>query len=162
VIGAEVQATIKGYLEGFIQGLVEERKAAGSRRAPGDLRLPRSTAPAGDYRPFHEAILPEGVLRINEFERSFSTKLGTTFEEVARIVGAERWRTARRGYAVRGIVSRAAIRAIERICNQISTGGAKRPWPRLVTEVVSKATDRGDERERTADLYLQDHDRNEK
>ena len=88
MIGAEVRATIKGYLEGFIQGLVEERKAVRPASRPRDLRPPRTTAPAGDCRPFHEAILPEGVLRINEFERSFSTKLGTTFDEVARIVAA--------------------------------------------------------------------------
>ncbi len=37
----------------------------------------------GDLKSFHEAIIPTEVIRTSEFERSFSTKLGTTFEERA-------------------------------------------------------------------------------
>jgi len=159
MISEDTRARIKGYLEGFIQGLIAQKRAE-STVGPNDLRPPRISAPEGDYRPFHESILPEGILRTSEFERSFSTKLGTTFEEVARILGSQFWTVAERGYRVRGPVSKSAIQAIEQICNRISSARAHEHWPSLVSEIVSLADD-GVERERIADLYLADADGNE-
>jgi hypothetical protein len=159
MISAKRRATIKAYLEEFIQGLIEERRAS-SALSPHSLRPQRAAAPEGDCRPFHESILPEGILRISEFERSFSTKLGATFEEIARIIAPQRWVTVERNFRMNGIVSRAAVRAIEGICNRIGSQGAYAPWPKLIEEVLKKANDEGSLRERIADLYLVDAEGN--
>ncbi|MCX5783178.1 MAG: TdeIII family type II restriction endonuclease, partial [Elusimicrobia bacterium] len=72
MISKEIRATIKGYLEGFIQGIIDETKQTGFN--PKQLRPIRQNSTAGDLKPFHESLLPDGILRISEFERSFSTK----------------------------------------------------------------------------------------
>lgn len=152
MISADIRKQIKDYLEEFIQGLIEQKRAQ-SVVSPRELRPLRASAPDGSYRPFHESILPEGILRISEFERSFSTKLGTTFEEVAKFLAREHWGIAELAYRVRGTVSEAAIQLIEQICNGISSARIHRPWPELVTQVVAVAGD-GIERERISDLYI--------
>ena len=138
--------------------MIDEFRESGY--SPRDLRPPRTSSTAGDIKPFHEAILPEGILRITEFERSFSTKLGTTFEEVARLVGAERFSSAVRGYHVTGPVSRRAIRAIEEMTNRMNKG-LTRTYPELVEEVLAVADENGEQRTIIADLYLKDSKGNE-
>ena len=161
MISDRVRASAKGYLEAFLQLLVEEQKKADNTRGPHDLRTPRVSAPKGDYRPFHEAILPEGILRVTEFERSFSTRLGTTFEEVAKLIGQEKWASATRAFKVEGEVPARAVRTIERICNRITSGGMRKPWHTLVQEVLRTAVGSGETRKRTADLHLADSEGNE-
>ncbi len=78
MITKETHLKIKGYLEGFIQGMVDEAKQSGFD--PKQLRPIRTSSQDGDLKPFHESLLPDGILKVTEFERSFSTKLGTTFE----------------------------------------------------------------------------------
>jgi len=153
MIDSKLRATIKGYLEGFIQGMVNEFRASGL--SAKELRPPRESSKDGDIKPFHEAILPEGILRITEFERSFSTKLGSTFEEVAKLIGSVRFQTAERSYHVTGQVSRKAVRAIEAIVNRMNKG-LKRTYPQLVEEILDVANEDGEERTRIADLYLRD------
>jgi hypothetical protein len=156
MISSSLRAKIKGYLEGFLQGLIEDKKRDRASGRSSEAPSEQARAARGDYRPFHEAILPEGLLRVTEFERSFSTRLGTTFEEVARLIGQENWGTAQRAFGVSGTVSSRAVRTVERICNRITTGGIRKPWPKLVEEVLRQAEGPGDERKRTADLYLAD------
>lgn len=158
MIDSQLRATIKGYLEGFIQGMVNEFRASGL--SPKELRPPRTSSKNGDIKPFHEAILPEGILRIAEFERSFSTKLGSTFEEVARLIGSGRFQIAERSYRVTGQVSRKAVRAIEEIVNRMNKG-LNRTYPQLVKEILDVAGENGEQRTRIADLYLRDSKANE-
>ncbi len=87
MIDEETRVKIKGYLEGFIQGMVEQFRKSDTH--PKDLRPPRTESKKGDIKPFHEAILPEGILRVTEFERSFSTKLGTTFEGAEGLIAEQ-------------------------------------------------------------------------
>lgn len=119
----------------------------------------RTKSKDGDIKPFHEAILPHGVLLINEFERSFSTKLGTTFEECARLIGLEHHKHAERGYKIKGVVSSEVIAIIEQIIDEVNTGKAK-PYPDLISRVLSAP--KGDKilRTRIADLYIETHNRN--
>ena len=159
MISAGTRATVKGFLEGFIQGLINEKRLE-STVPTNELRPPRESAPHGDYRPFQEAILPEGILRTSEFERSFSTKLGSTFEEVGRLIALENWAVAERGFRVRGAVSETAIQRIEQICNGISSARLHKPWPDILAEVIHLSGD-GVERVRITDLYLADADGNE-
>src|SRR3989338_465657 len=154
MITKEVRNTIKGYLEGFIQGMVDEAKQNGFD--PKQLRPLRNESKAGDLKPFHESLLPDGVLRGSEFERSFSTKLGTTFEECSRLVAKSVHKNAERGYRVRGVVTAKAIKRIEDITNRIGSGGMKSKYPDLVKEVVDLSkTVAGVERVSIADLYIE-------
>jgi len=147
----ETRHKIKGFLEGFIQGLIEEHKQPITKPTHG---ISGRASKKGNFKPFHEALLPEGILRINRFERSFSTKLGTTFEEVARLIAQDYHAEAKRGYVVRGNVSTEAIRIIENIINTIGSGRVKKDFPDLINEVLGTSTAGGETRTRIADLYL--------
>ena len=152
IIKQETKHRIKGFLEGFIQGLIDEHKKQPATQR--DLGTPRRVSTQGNFKPFHEALLPEGMLRINRFERSFSTKLGMTFEEVAKLIAQDYHAEAVRGYTVRGNVSTEAIRTIESIINTIGSGGMKRNFHDLVNEVLGTSTAGGEIRTRIADLYI--------
>jgi hypothetical protein len=159
MISATTRAEIRGFLEGFVHGLVIEHKTP--TRKASDIRPTRSYSAKGDIKPFHEALLPEGILRINEFERSFSTKLGTTFEECARLISKEHYARAIRGYRAEGKVSRDAIRIIEASVNWIGTDGMSRPYSDIVNEVLNARGQTKVTRTQISDLYLQDASGNE-
>jgi hypothetical protein len=159
MISATTRAEIKGFLEGFVHGMVIEHKTP--TRKASDIRPTKSYSAKGDIKPFHEALLPEGILRINEFERSFSTKLGTTFEECARLIGKERYAQAGRGHRTEGKVSQDAIRIIEASVSRIGTKGMARPYPGIVKEVLNARGPKKVRRTQISDLYLQDASGNE-
>lgn len=159
MISTITKAEIKGFLEGFVHGLVIEHKTP--TRKASDIRPTRSFSAKGDIKPFHEALLPEGILRINEFERSFSTKLGTTFEECARLISKDRYAQATRGYRAEGKVSPDAIRIIEASVNWIGTNGMARPYPNIVEDVLNAKGHPEVMRTQISDLYLQDTSGNE-
>lgn len=153
MISRSVKVLIKGYLEGFIQGMIDEAKQ--SCLDPKQMRPLLTASKKGDLKPFHESLLPDGILQITEFERSFSTKLGTTFEECALLIARSIHKKADRGYRVQGVITRKAIKCIEEIINKIGTGGMKRKYPDLVKEIIN-LSNHGNfvERVSIADLYV--------
>lgn len=154
MITKETRNTIKGYLEGFIQGMVDETRHNGFD--PKQLRPLRNESKDGDLKPFHESLLPDGILRISEFERSFSTKLGTTFEECARLIAKPIHKNAERGHRVRGAVTAKAIKRVEDITSRIGSGGMKSKYPDLVKEVIALSKNgTGVGRVSIADLYIE-------
>jgi hypothetical protein len=159
MIKRSTRGQIKGFLEGFIQGIINEHKS--SSLNPKELRPAKKFSEEGDIKPFHEALLPDGILRITEFERSFSTKLGTTFEEVAKLIGKDNYAVAERGHVVCGKVSPRAIKKIESIVNKIGSGGMEKSYLKLAKEVVKISMKKGETRRKTADLYLKDNRGNE-
>ena len=100
-------------------------------------------------------------MRINEFERSFSTKLGTTFAESARIIAKDFYVQAVREYSIEGKVSRDAVHIIESLVNEIGAGGMTRSYLDMVKEVLSAGGSQEVARSRRADLYLKDKGGNE-
>jgi len=154
MINKETRNTIKGYLEGFIQGMIEE--ATDNGFDPKQLRPIREASKKGDLKPFHESLLPDGLLKITEFERSFSTKLGTTFEECARLIAKTVHKNAERGHRVRGVVTAKAIKRIEEITSKIGSGGMKSKYPDFVKEIIELSKNSsGIERVSIADLYIE-------
>ncbi len=151
---SHTRQSIKGYLEGFIQGMINEKTVSGFD--PKQLRPTRQESRKGDLKPFHESLLPDGLLTIGEFERSFSTKLGTTFEECARLIALDHHKNARRGYRVAGNISLQAIGRIEEIVSDISSGGIKSGYLGYVEEIVAVAGE-GESVARVsiADLYIE-------
>ena len=160
MITKETRLRIKGYLEGFIQGMIDETKDNGFD--PKQLRPMRLASKAGDLKPFHESLLPDGLLKITEFERSFSTKLGTTFEECARLIALDNHKHAERGHRVKGPISFSAIKRIEEIVSEIGNGGMKKGFPNYIKEIIVLADDKdGVERTSIADLYIVKKDETE-
>ncbi|OGJ55072.1 hypothetical protein A3D11_03285 [Candidatus Peribacteria bacterium RIFCSPHIGHO2_02_FULL_49_16] len=153
-MNAKIRSEIKGFLEGFIQGMINEKTE--NNFDPKKLRPLRKSSPKGDLKPFHESLLPDGLLTITEFERSFSTKLGTTFEECARLIANDYHKSAIRGYRVKGTVTAKSIKRIEEIVSKIGSGGMKKNFPDYVEEVVGYSkVGRGAERTSIADLYIE-------
>lgn len=159
MIKRSTREQIKGFLEGFIQGIINEHK--NSSLNPKELRPVKKFSEEGNIKPFHEALLPDGILRITEFERSFSTKLGTTFEEVAKLIGKDNYAVAERGHVISGTVSLKAIKNIESIVNEIGSGGMGKNYLELVKQVIKISGNKGEIRRKTADLYVKDKKENE-
>lgn len=161
-IQENTRAEIKGYLEGFLRGLIEQHRAVERRATLRQAqRLGRSSK--GELKPFHEAMLPPELLRASAFERSFSTRLGSTFEEVARLIANQRFPVVRRGYTTVGEIDFAADAKIEEIINRLQRPD-RRPRPdflRWIDEVLRAESEAKVGRRVVADLYLQDTEGNE-
>ncbi len=150
---------IKTYLEGFLEGIVDSFASVQL-----DAHAPRphsSKSSEGRIKPFHEAMLPHGILSITEFERSFSSRLGTTFEQAARLIALEDFADAERGYRVSGTISGGAAAEIERLVEGARAGYITGKFPEFIERVL--AADSGPRREMTeiADLRIVDTDGNE-
>jgi len=84
-VNISVKKSIESYLEGFLQGLIN--KYDPKILKDEILKKVSFDATKGEYKPFHEALIPPEFLRIQRFFRSFSTSLGQgVFEYIARIV----------------------------------------------------------------------------
>ena len=148
---------IKGFLEGFIQGIINKKTVSGFD--PRQLRPTRQESGKGDLKPFHESLLPDGLLRIAEFERSFSTGLGKTFEECARLIALDHHKDAKREFRVEGKISAQAIGRIEEIASDVGSGGMKSGYLDYVQEIVDIAgKGKSVERSHRADLYIEKAD----
>ncbi len=157
------RAKIKGYLEAFIDRVVEQHN---HRQIPV-FENPRSylgnSSSKPKLKPFHAAIIPNQLMRFNEFERSFSTTLGTTFEEAARLIALEHHAEVHRSYDIVGNVSRAAIKEIENqavLFEHAAEIDDERPTLEAMIETVLNARDEGEVSERItrSDLYIRSHE----
>ncbi|MCI0610497.1 MAG: TdeIII family type II restriction endonuclease [Anaerolineae bacterium] len=158
MISNQVRISIKGFLEGFIDGLVLQHKPPEKpphllKELDGDYGENEPTD--GSYKPFHEAIIPEQVLRVSTFERSFSTKLGSTFEECARLIASQKYKVSKRGFIATGQMPSAATTKIEELVNQIAREH-KPNFLQLIDEVLKIEDDIWVERPVVSDLYLED------
>jgi hypothetical protein len=120
---------IKGFLESFIENIVREYKGRKmpTFESPSQFLSQRSTK--AQLKPFHYAIIPEELMRISEFERGFSTSLGNSFEECARLIALDHHEEAHRGYPLTGEVSTSAINELEHQVSQFDHS-AKKSVPR--------------------------------
>ena len=87
-----VKKSIESYLEGFLQGLINKYDP----KIVKDEVLKKAAfdEEKGEYKPFHAALIPSELLRIQRFFRSFSTSLGQgVFEYIAKIIAESnnRW-----------------------------------------------------------------------
>ncbi|MFX0200920.1 MAG: TdeIII family type II restriction endonuclease [Candidatus Hodarchaeota archaeon] len=158
-ISSTTRSSLKAYIEVFIENIVNEYK---------ERRIPTSKAPreylnqkssSGQLKPFHAAIIPQELMRINEFERGFSTRVGTTFEECARLIALEHHALAQRAYTLSGQVSRKAINETERQVRRFehaASGSTDKP---TLEEMVEEVLQIGEDEplisvSSTADLYI--------
>jgi len=143
---------IKSYLKEFIQRLI-------TSSTPSEISVEHQQPRDSDtIKPFHEAIIPPRIRAVSRFERSFSTGLGSTFEECARIIAKQYHGEARRNYRVRAEVSKAALDEIDsqvRNFESMATQGQRLTFDQMVDAVLTKAsTEPLIEVQVTADLYV--------
>jgi len=81
----KVAEEIESYLHGFLQGLVNKYDPSVVKNEI--FKKGFLSEEKGKYKPFHAALIPAELLRIQSFFRSFSTSLGQgVFEYIAKIV----------------------------------------------------------------------------
>jgi len=148
---------IKSYLKGFIRKLIVQS-------APSEISMERQPPRDNDTtKPFHEAIIPFSIRAASRFERSFSTRLGSTFEECARIIAAQYHAEAQRNYKIVVEVSQAAINELDaqvRTFESMATQGQRLAFDQMVGTVLAKASEKPTptiEMRVTADLYVHRH-----
>ena len=95
----DVKKSIENYLEGFLQGLINKYDP----KVVKDDVFKKVTfdKKKGEYKPFHAALIPSDLLRIQSFFRSFSTSLGQgVFEYIANLIASSnsRWTDVRSNY----------------------------------------------------------------
>lgn len=150
-----------GYLRTFMANLATSIRPVA--REPDEFRPTRTVDPEGGIKPFHEALVPEGVLRTSDFERSFSTGLGASFEEVAKLVARDYYQIAERNHKLKVSIPKVALDTIDAIISDIGSDGVLGRYLEHVASVA--AAYKGDvvERKRplTIDLYLRAHDGSE-
>lgn len=159
-ISEQTHERIKGYLEGFIEGLVEAYKNWHPPAYSSSSQYLKRKSAKGALKPFHHAIMPAELLKINAFERSFSTKLGTAFEECARLIALEHHQQAVRGYNVEANVSQNALNEVENIVRQLGNPAAE---SLSLADMVSRVLERRKDNDLVpvkviSDLYIRKHD----
>lgn len=131
---------IKGYLEGFIQGLIDEYKGRVIQKPTTAIEYLSRNLINGELKPFQAALIPPELIRINQFERGLSTRLGSSLEECARLIGLEYNQDTRRGYDLTAEVSIAAFAEAERqkeyYESMANRGQAKPSFEQMVTAVL--------------------------
>ena len=151
MISQQSRTCIKGYLEGFLQGLIDEHKLGG----PKALKSYNSLVKDGSLKPFHEAILPKEIRRINEFERSFSTRLGNAFEYCAFYIASQNHSVAQRGYSVPGFkIPAASAQRIEEMKAENNAVGMQHSFLELAREIRDFSSQNVVERPAISDLYF--------
>ncbi|WP_341737064.1 TdeIII family type II restriction endonuclease [Microcoleus sp. CAWBG640] len=88
-IGTKQREIIKGYLEGFIQGIVDEYKGRIIHKSTTGIEYLSRSSTNGELKPFQAALIPIELIRINQFERGLSTRLGNSIEECAKLIALE-------------------------------------------------------------------------
>jgi hypothetical protein len=150
---------IKAYLDKFACDIIDKFEA--SDLDPRESRALATRDGQGRIKPFHEAMLPEGVMRIAGFERSFSSSLGSTFEETGYLIATDKFANAERQYRVKGTISAGAVAEIQTIVEGARSGFIRGRFLEFVDRVL--AADDGPRHNITeiADLRVLDADDNE-
>lgn len=160
VLNDTTRSRIQGYLEAFLTNVVAEVK---ERLLPTSMSVReylKQRSSDGRLKPFHQAIIPPELMHLSVFERSFSTRLGSTFEECARLIALQFHHDAQRGYRLSGKISQSALQEIERQVSLFEHASSHRPAMHEMVEAVLAAR-RSDDLvplRLVADLWVQRHD----
>lgn len=107
------RSKIKDYLEAFIDRVIEDNRQRVGTKFENPQTYLRLKSRKPSLKPFHAAVIPDEFLLISEFERSFSTILGTTFEECARLIAHDHHAEVIRSYEISGWISDHALQEVE-------------------------------------------------
>lgn len=160
MLNDDTRSRIQGYLEAFVTNVVTEVKDRVLPTSMSVRQYLRQKSSDGKLKPFHQAIIPAELMRLSAFERSFSTRLGSTFEECARLIALQFHRDARRGYRVSGRVSQSALQEIEKQVSLFEHASSSRPTMHEMVEAVlaARRTDDLVPLRLVTDLWVERHD----
>lgn len=134
MIKSTTRSKIKGFLEGFLEAQFKKHEKV-LKKEPKKERLLKE-AKSGKLKPFHQAILPPEAVRLFRFERSFSTALGSTFEECAKLIALDHHQEVIRNKVLIGKISKECLAEIERVRSLIDKGHGI-DYPMLVKKILS-------------------------
>ena len=121
-------------------------------------RYIKENAAAGDtltIKPFHARLLPL-LFNVTLSERSFSTRSGGWFQQMARLVAEQFHPVVKQPYTISGHIQPAASSHIETLLGQMDKGQPKRKPSRIqdMREVTTVQSRGGAELSVTADLFV--------
>ncbi|MHB1855874.1 MAG: TdeIII family type II restriction endonuclease [Acidobacteriaceae bacterium] len=133
---------IHNYLIGELTRYIEENAA--TRRAV-------------DGKPFHTRLLP-ALFNIRLSERSFSTRSGSWWQRISRLIGQQYHLQAELQYRIKGRIKPAASQHIDEIIRQLNIAGRRTPNRKNdIREVCTVQSAGGDTLDVCADLYILTH-----
>ena len=118
----------------------------------------------GRIKPFHKALLPKEFLRISDFERSFSTVMGISYERHSAIIAKSKFSIVKLQYVTEGELPASVETEISDIVGKINKGHVFTNYLDTVNNIVKMTTQKHDKkvtRSITSDLYLKDENDNE-
>jgi hypothetical protein len=138
------RAAIHDYLYKVVSRYVEENRAS-----PGE-------------KPFHVRLLPI-LAEVRFSERSFSTRSGSWFQQIAKMVASQFHAEAHLNFLVEGRIQPAAAAHIEQITEEMDHGRPKRKPSREkdIQEVLTVQAAGGADKSVRSDLYVLRHDASE-
>ena len=153
---------IIAHLEVFIENWVEDYRGSTSQAMTSPKAYLEMKDKKGRLKPFHAALVPPEVLRISAFERGLVTRLGTSFEECAKLIALDHHKDAVRGYVLRGEVSESSLAEIESqlaAFEHSTSDGERRLDLHSMIERVLSANNTGQyiNRDKKIDLYIRTH-----
>lgn len=108
------------------------------------------------YKPFHQALLTDEIVKTSSFERSFSTSFGQgPMEKISEIVAASNGYETHRQHEIQINVFKGAVDEAERISAALRSGNQKPHWKKEVETIT--AFKKGDTvvRRVISDLWLE-------
>ncbi len=143
---SETRNAIHNYLIGELTRYIREN----------ELR-----APVADEKPFHVRLLP-ALFKAHLSERSFSTRSGSWWQRISRLIGQQYHHEAKLQYRIEGHIKPAASQHIDEIIRQLNIAGQRRPdRQKDIKEVCTVQSPGGDTLAVQADLYILTHERKE-
>lgn len=117
-----------------------------------------------DSKPFHSAVLNNSVSLASGFERSFSTKLGKTFEVVSHLVAGTRFAVAEKQHKLEDFIPTDSLGEMSRVeehLNRAQPNMDYRGEVRRLVNLVNNDSSNKETRSVISDLYVRDKDGNE-
>lgn len=146
---------LEQYLKNWIKKLTIEKTKKYSEP---------SVSKDAKYKPFHETHLPKHVLRAFDFERSFSTGLGSVFEECGKIIAQTRFVEVKRQFKVESFVPANTINEVSKVIDELDKKKKFTNYQHEVKRIVGLAnndTSSNVSQSVIVDLYVKDKDGNE-
>ncbi len=107
-----------------------------------------------DEKPFHARLLP-ALFKANLSERSFSTRSGTWWQQISRLIARQYHLQAELQYRIVGQIKPAAAQHIDEIIRQLNIARQRAPIKKLdIYEVCTVQSPGGDTLTVQADLYV--------
>lgn len=143
----ETSTAIRNYLLAELTRYIKENSAAGNTIV---------------IKPFHARLLPL-LFKVTLSERSFSTRSGGWFQQMARLVAQQYHPVVKQPFTISGHIQPAASSHIETLLGQMDKGKPKRKPSRIqdMQEVTTVQSPGGAELSVTADLFIKTASGNE-